>query len=98
MSVNVSSRQLKRGDLVESVAHALDSTGLPPSMLEIELTEGTLVEDTKLAAQTLEPELRQSAASQSAISTSTITADAAKGVAIALELALTAPKTALTTT
>ncbi|MDJ0962130.1 MAG: EAL domain-containing protein [Acidimicrobiia bacterium] len=54
MSVNVSSRQLKRGDLVESVAHALDSTGLPPALLEIELTEGTLVEDTKLAAQTLE--------------------------------------------
>jgi diguanylate cyclase (GGDEF)-like protein len=54
MSVNVSSRQLKRGDLVESVARALDASGLPPSLLEIELTEGTLVEDTKLAAQTLE--------------------------------------------
>jgi diguanylate cyclase (GGDEF)-like protein len=54
MSVNVSSRQLKRGDLVEAVAHALDSSGLPPFLLEIELTEGTLVEDTELAAQTLE--------------------------------------------
>jgi len=54
MSVNVSSRQLKRGDLVESVARALDASGLAPEMLEIELTEGTLVEDTRLAAQTLE--------------------------------------------
>jgi diguanylate cyclase (GGDEF)-like protein len=54
MSVNVSSRQLKRGDLVEAVARALDATGCPPSLLEIELTEGTLVEDTKLAANALE--------------------------------------------
>jgi diguanylate cyclase (GGDEF)-like protein len=58
MSVNVSSRQLKRGDLVESVAKVLDSTGLDADRLEIELTEGTLVEDTELAARALE-ELRE---------------------------------------
>jgi diguanylate cyclase (GGDEF)-like protein len=58
MSVNVSSRQLKRGDLVESVAKVLDSTGLDANRLEIELTEGTLVEDTELAARAL-GELRE---------------------------------------
>ncbi len=54
VSVNVSSRQLRRGSLVETVAAALDQSGLDPGLLEIELTEGTLVDDTELARRTLE--------------------------------------------
>ena len=54
VSVNVSSRQLRHGDLVEKVAAALAETGLEPEFLEIEITEGTLVEDTGLATRTLE--------------------------------------------
>jgi len=54
VSVNVSSRQLRHGDLVVTVADALEESGLEPHYLEIELTEGTLVEDTELAARTLE--------------------------------------------
>ncbi len=54
VSVNVSSRQLRRGSLVETVAAALDESGLRPGLLEIELTEGTLVDDTELARRTLE--------------------------------------------
>jgi diguanylate cyclase (GGDEF)-like protein len=54
VSVNVSSRQLRRGDLVESVASALRMADLEPEYLEIELTEGTLGDDTELARRTLE--------------------------------------------
>ena len=54
VSVNVSSRQLRRGNLVESVDAALQSAGLEPRFLEIELTEGTLGDDTELARRTLE--------------------------------------------
>ena len=54
ISVNVSSRQLRRGDLVESVASALRLADLESKYLEIELTEGTLGDDTELARRTLE--------------------------------------------
>jgi len=54
VSVNVSSRQLRRGDLVESVASALRMADLGSEYLEIELTEGTLGDDTELARRTLE--------------------------------------------
>jgi diguanylate cyclase (GGDEF)-like protein len=54
VSVNVSSRQVRRGNLVDTVAAALEDTGLEPRYLEIELTEGTLVDDTELARRTLE--------------------------------------------
>ena len=53
-SVNVSSRQVRQGNLVETVAAALDETGLEARYLEIELTEGTLIDDTELARRTLE--------------------------------------------
>jgi len=54
VSVNISSRQLRRGNLVESVDGALQAAGLEPRFLEIELTEGTLGDDTELARRTLE--------------------------------------------
>ncbi len=54
VSVNVSSRQLQRGNLIESVDVALESSGLSPEFLEIELTEGTLGSDTEMARRTLE--------------------------------------------
>jgi diguanylate cyclase (GGDEF)-like protein len=54
VSVNVSSRQLRRGDLVDSVASALRLADLDAEYLEIELTEGTLGDDTELARRTLE--------------------------------------------
>lgn len=43
VAVNVSPRQFQRGDLLETVKHALSSTGLPASHLEIEVTEGVLL-------------------------------------------------------
>jgi diguanylate cyclase (GGDEF)-like protein len=46
MSVNISARQFRNDVLVETVAAALRSSGLPPQFLELELTESLLVDDT----------------------------------------------------
>lgn len=51
VSVNVSGVQLLRSDLAGAVEHALESSGLPPAALELEITESVLVTD---AAQTLD--------------------------------------------
>ena len=47
IAVNVSAVQLHRGDLEESVIEALQASGLPPSALELELTESMLVENAE---------------------------------------------------
>jgi EAL domain-containing protein (putative c-di-GMP-specific phosphodiesterase class I) len=44
MSVNLSVRQLRNANLAESVARTLDETGLPPAVLEFELTESSVME------------------------------------------------------
>jgi EAL domain-containing protein (putative c-di-GMP-specific phosphodiesterase class I) len=43
VSVNVSARQFSSGNLVTIVRRALDDTGLPPSLLMLELTESVLL-------------------------------------------------------
>ena len=45
MSVNLSARQFDDPDLVGHVAQALRATGLEPSRLTLEITEGALMED-----------------------------------------------------
>ena len=57
ISVNLSSRQLLSGDIVDVVTGALERTGLDPSMLTLELTESTLIDDA-VGAQALLRELR----------------------------------------
>lgn len=47
VAVNVSGRQFKSGDLVAQVAYAIDSVGLAPHTLELEVTEGVLIEDVE---------------------------------------------------
>ena len=54
VAVNVSARQFRMGNLVETVATSLAAAGLSPRYLEIELTEGTLVADIELARRALE--------------------------------------------
>ena len=54
IAINVSPRQFKNGDLVEKIADALERSGLDASKLEVELTEGTLIEDTEQAMRTIE--------------------------------------------
>jgi EAL domain-containing protein (putative c-di-GMP-specific phosphodiesterase class I) len=44
ISVNVSGRQLRQHTLVETVREILDESRLSPSWLELEITEGTLVQ------------------------------------------------------
>lgn len=45
MAVNVSSRQFRGTALVDSVTRISGSTGFPPGLLELEITEGLLLED-----------------------------------------------------
>jgi diguanylate cyclase (GGDEF)-like protein len=45
VAVNVSGRQFKTNNLVTLVQQALDSAGLAPHTLEIEVTEGVLIQD-----------------------------------------------------
>lgn len=54
ISVNVSPRQLKAGDIVETVADALRTHDLPGDALWLEITEGAMMDDsvTTIAAMT----------------------------------------------
>ena len=50
MSVNLSARQFRQPDLVGDVAQILRDTGVTPALIQLEITEGVLMED---AAATL---------------------------------------------
>jgi diguanylate cyclase (GGDEF)-like protein/PAS domain S-box-containing protein len=45
VSVNLSPRQFRQADLIDTVRTALADTGQPASLLELEITEGTLMHD-----------------------------------------------------
>jgi diguanylate cyclase (GGDEF)-like protein len=53
MSVNISARQFRRPDLASMIEEILHDTGLNPRRLELELTEGTLMENTDVSITTL---------------------------------------------
>lgn len=53
IAVNVSPRQFRQSDLVASVQAALQNSGLDPACLELEITESSLVHDTKSFIKTL---------------------------------------------
>ncbi|MDX1540405.1 MAG: EAL domain-containing protein, partial [Geminicoccaceae bacterium] len=57
MSVNLSSVQVKRADLGTRVMEILAEAGLGPARLELEITEGVLLEDTERVRRSLQ-ELR----------------------------------------
>ncbi len=46
VAVNISARQFNDPKLVELVAHTLEETGLPADMLELEITESTVMRQT----------------------------------------------------
>jgi EAL domain-containing protein (putative c-di-GMP-specific phosphodiesterase class I) len=54
LAVNVSSHQLQSGDLTETVEQALESSGLKPEWLEIEITESAVIENEPIVIKTLE--------------------------------------------
>ncbi|SDT07161.1 diguanylate cyclase (GGDEF) domain-containing protein [Halopseudomonas xinjiangensis] len=53
LAVNISPIQFMHQDIVRLVAGALQSTGLPPSRLELEITEGALMSHIDQAGHTL---------------------------------------------
>lgn len=54
VSVNISARQLKSGGLVQQVRQALRRGGVKPGSLELEVTEGTLIESIDEVGEQLE--------------------------------------------
>ncbi|MGQ0834363.1 MAG: putative bifunctional diguanylate cyclase/phosphodiesterase [Gammaproteobacteria bacterium] len=54
MAVNVSAVQLAQPNFIERVAYALQRSGLDPSVLELELTEGALIANIDRARQMLD--------------------------------------------
>jgi len=53
MAVNLSAVQFRRGDVLHSVRLALESTGFESQLLELELTESTLIRDAESALATV---------------------------------------------
>jgi EAL domain-containing protein (putative c-di-GMP-specific phosphodiesterase class I) len=49
ISVNVAGPQIERGDFVGTVRQALDSTGIDPAMVELEITETFLLRNAEQA-------------------------------------------------
>ncbi len=54
VTVNLSGRQFVDGSLALMVSNILDETGLTPSLLELEITEGVVMYNPQTATQTLE--------------------------------------------
>ncbi len=50
MSVNMSPRQFKDPALLNDIAEALAETGMPPELLELEITESMIMHNVELAA------------------------------------------------
>lgn len=50
-AVNLSAQQFYRGDIVKSVAAALDESGLAPAWLELELTESLTLDESETTIQ-----------------------------------------------
>ncbi|WP_263140600.1 EAL domain-containing protein [Pseudomonas sp. RIT-PI-AD] len=53
LSVNLSPRQFRQPELLGQVRGALETSGLPAACLELEITEGALMDNATLAQQTL---------------------------------------------
>ncbi len=54
VAVNVSARQLRRRDFCETVAGVLAESGLPPELLELEITESAVMENPEEAVEILQ--------------------------------------------
>ena len=53
MAVNLSPIQFRRGDIDQVVQRALQQSGVPARLLELEITESTLIQDSEKFMQTL---------------------------------------------
>jgi diguanylate cyclase (GGDEF)-like protein/PAS domain S-box-containing protein len=53
IAVNLSARQFASDDLLDTIRAALDKSGLPPAMLELEITESTIMQNPQEAVTLL---------------------------------------------
>jgi len=53
LAVNLSARQFRQTDIAEQIGSALHAADLPPTLLEVEITESLLMEHTQASAATL---------------------------------------------
>ncbi len=53
VSVNLSPTEFKRGNLVARVRHALDTSGIDPARLELEITESVMLDDAAVALEVM---------------------------------------------
>jgi diguanylate cyclase (GGDEF)-like protein/PAS domain S-box-containing protein len=53
MAVNLSAVQFKRGNVEQSVIHALEDSGFNPVMLELELTESILIQNVEIVLESV---------------------------------------------
>jgi diguanylate cyclase (GGDEF)-like protein len=53
VAVNLSARQFKHKQLIETITQVLQQTGLDPNLLELELTETSIMEDVEVTVATL---------------------------------------------
>ena len=53
VAVNLSPRQFREPDLVDEILRTVERYGLDPSQIEVEVTEGSIMEDVTCAARTL---------------------------------------------
>lgn len=53
LAINLSPRQFHHQDLVKQLRTILDATGIPPALLELEITEGAIMEQGEKASATL---------------------------------------------
>ncbi len=53
VSVNLSPSEFKRGNMVARIAQALDTSGIDPSRLELEITESVMLEDAEGALEVM---------------------------------------------
>ncbi len=54
IAANLSARQFRKDDLVETVQRILQETALPPHLLELELTESMIMRDPQSAVSTMQ--------------------------------------------
>ncbi len=53
LALNLSMRQLKKEDFIDTIKLLLDETGCQPQWIELEVTEGQIMEDISVSIQTL---------------------------------------------
>ena len=54
VTINVSTTQLEKGDIIESIKRSINTTGIDPSSLELEITENCIMENAELCPAILE--------------------------------------------